>query len=231
MFPQQPQQQFRTAGADVKIFYGASGGSSSGQIPDTAQQSWIKPAGISHVYMLLIGAGGNGDGTTVGGGSGAVTVWYGAASNIPASLVVSVPGTTFGSLVPTTVSARFSNSGLTPTALLTANQASTTTGATAMSANQFTASGFFKSTAGANGASSAVSASATTFLSAGTGSGAITANYGYGTPDVGNGFFQLQPIIVGSGNSGTNNNIAAIGCGAAINPAAGGPGMVLIASW
>jgi len=215
MFPQQPQQQFSKAGADVQIFYGAGGTVAQNQ------RTWNKPVGVSHVYMMLIGGGGTSDGTF--GGSGAVTVWYGAAQHVPNSLVVSPSR---GDSNNTTVSARFSNSTAAPTALLTANAGSTGAGA-AMAANQFTASGFYQSVAGSSGG-----LSATTFLTGwfdvfATGA----ANYGYltnpgGAQNSANGYFQLQPIIVGA--AGVGSGRASIGCSSAV---AGGPGMVLIASW
>jgi len=212
MFPQQPQQQFRTAGADVQIFYGSN------------SSSWLKPRGVSHVYILLIGRGGDGDTAGTGGGSGAVTVWYGAAQNVPDSLFVSLSGNTI-------VTARFSNSSQIPTALLTASNASGPTGGSAMTANQFTTSGFFQSVAGQAGAAGTQSASTTTFLSGGTSSSQLlNANYGYTqlASGSGGGYFMLQPIILGIGASGTNTG--GIGCGGGDN-GLGGRGMVLIASW
>ena len=213
MFPQQPQQQFRTAGADVQMFYRSS--------------AWAKPPGVSHVYMMLIGGGGNGDGVSSGGGSGAVTVWYGAAQHVPDSLIVSV---STGNAVNTTVSykAGVSAAGIT---LLTANGGVTATAGTAMTANQFAGSGFFSSTAGQTGAGNAQIASTTTFLSSGARLD-LTANYGYTNPLLSggarNGFFQLQPIIVGAG--GTESGRGPIGCGGGY-VSVGGPGMALIASW
>ena len=209
MFPQQPQQQFRTAGADVRTFYTSS--------------AWSKPPGVSHVYMMLIGGGVNGAGTS-GGGSGAVTVWYGAAQHVPNSLVVSV---STGNAVNTTVNYR-SSSGL--IALLTANGATTITAGTAMTANQFTASGFFQSVAGQAGSTTDIAASATTFLSGGADAVTddVTANYGYSVPGNGSGFFQMQPIIVGVGGSAAGRG--GIGCGGGAD-SVGGPGLVLIASW
>lgn len=206
-------------GCDIQTFYGSG--------PTDTQRTWTKPRGASHVYMMLIGGGGSGDGSN-GGGSGAVTVWYGSAKNIPDSLVV-VAGSSGNS---STVSARFSNSGATPTALLTGNGQNLTTGAPAMTANQFTASGFFQSVAGQGGSSGTINPSSVTFLSGGAdSSGIVQANYGYGGT-VGNGYFQMQPIIVGVGGT---NQIApysgGIGCGAGSNAGKGGPGMVLIASW
>jgi hypothetical protein len=210
MFPQQPQQQFRTAGADVQTFYKDS--------------AWSKPPGVSHVYMMLIGGGGNGEGTGVGGGSGAVTTWYGAAQHVPNNLVVSV---STGNASNTTVNYQAS-SGL--VALLTANGATTFTFGLAMNANQFTASGFFQSVQGQGGSTASSAASTTTFLSGGadTSTDTVTANYGYAVPATGSGFFQLQPIIVGAGGSTAGRGD--IGCGGG-RTGVGGPGLVLIASW
>jgi hypothetical protein len=209
MFPQQPQQQFRAAGADVQTFYTSS--------------AWSKPPGVSHVYMLLIGGGGNGT-STIGGGSGAVTTWYGAAQHVPDSLVVSV---STGNAVNTTVNYQ-SSSGL--VALLTANGASTNTAGTDMTANQFTASGFFQSVQGQAGDTGSSTASATTFLSGGADAvtDTVTANYGYFVPGNGAGFFQLQPIIVGAGGSAAGKG--GVGCGGGAD-SVGGSGFVLIASW
>ena len=180
--------------------------------------------------MMLIGGGGLGN-SSDGGGSGAVTVWYGAAQHVPDSLVVSV---STGSSVNTTVNYR-SASGL--IALLTANAGVNTTGAAAMVANQFTASGFFGSTAGQAGSAGAQTASATTFLSGGNNGSSMLSNYGYARPagQIG-GFFMLQPIIVGGGASGDTTLSGGIGCGSGTNLGGsisnvGGPGLVLIASW
>jgi len=220
MFPQQPQQQFRQAGADVQIFYGAGG--TSGQ----NQRTWTKPAGVSHVYMMLIGGGGDGDNTNTGGGSGAVTVWYGAAQHVPDSLVVS-PSRGNGN--NTTVAYRVSNSTAIPTALLTANAGASGVAGTAMTANQFSNSGFFQSIAGQSGGLSGQSASATTFLSGGVQNGVVTANYGYSLPTSNVGFFQMQPIIVGLG--GIDDSGSGLGCGGGYTNGKGGQGLVLIASW
>lgn len=215
-------------GCDIQTFYGNEG---VGTAATQAYRAWNKPRGVSHVYMMLIGGGADGDGGT-GGGSGAVTVWYGAAQHVPDSLVVS-PGRRGQS---STVSARFSNSGSLPTALLTANQAAADIGGTASTANQFAATGFFRSTAGQNGSGGGQAASATTFLSGGGSlSGGIISNYGYDNTASSflgrsaNGFFQLQPIIVGGGGSGDKN--AGIGCGGGVSSGLGGAGFVLIASW
>lgn len=204
---------------NIQIFYGAGATASP-----NGQYSWIKPRGVSNVYILLIGAGGAGDGTT-GGGSGGVTVWYGAAQNVPDALIVNVyrSGTT-------SLSYRASN-GL--NTLLSANQGSGTTGgAVSTAGGYFTASGFFQSIVGQNGASGNPGTPTTTFLQAGGGasSGAI-GNYGYVSSS--DGFFQMQPIIctVGASN-GANPATAGIGGGGTRSTSStGGPGMVLIASW
>jgi hypothetical protein len=226
MFPRQHQNQFRNSNADVKFFYGTY------NTINNSSTTWNKPPGVSHVYMMLIGPGGNGDGTT-GGGSGAVTVWYGAAQNVPDSLVVVVPSL---QSLTTSVNYRGSN-GL--NTLLTANAPSSgTNSATAMTANQFTAMGFFQSVAGQAGSASNVSASTTTFLTGG-GYESIQTNYGYSQPSLNrNGFFMLQPVIVGCGAAGhltgADSLQAGIGCGGAYGNASGGqggPGLALIASW
>lgn len=207
-------------GCDIQTFYGTGGSSTTGQ------QAWTKPRGVSHIYMMLLGGGGNGDGVT-GGGSGVVTVWYGAAQHVPDSLVV-YPG--LGDSNHSTVAARVSNSSSSAAALLTARSGVGANGGTAMTANQFTASGFFQSVAGQAGTTGNITPSSTTFLSGGA-FGTVTANYGYTTSR--NGYFQMQPIIVGTGGGGGNLRVpGGIGCGASYDSSSlGGPGMVLIASW
>jgi hypothetical protein len=207
---------------DIQMFYSAGGTGIT-----NAQRSWLKPRGVSNVYMMLIGCGGNGNGTT-GGGSGAVTVWYGAAANVPDNLIIRVP--TYSSNNDTEIYALAPNSnGI--TLLLSADNGGVTTGGVAMTANQFCASGFFQSVAGQNGAASNLSPSSTTFLSGGAGT-SVTANYGYST--TGGSYFQMQPIIVGVGVASSasppNQPIAGIGCGGGLNNY-GGSSMVLIASW
>lgn len=220
MFVRQTQQQFRNSNADVQIFYGTRPGDVN------PQATWNKPPGVSHVYMLLIGKGGNGNGTN-GGGSGAVTVWYGAAQNVPDSLEISAPS--IGGGANTLV--RYRTTTGTPTTLLQANGASLSTAGSATPANLFASSGFYQSIAGQNGTNGAVSASSTTFLSGGSANG-TTGNYGYtNSTSNRNGFFMLQPIIVGVGGSG--NSIGGVGCGGGTSASTGlgGQGMVLIASW
>lgn len=213
MFPQQPQQQFRTTNANVQLFYQDS--------------TWAKPPGVSQVYMMLIGGGG--DSGTTPGGSGAVTTWWGSAQNVPDNLVISV---STGNASNTTVNYRASN-GL--NALLTANGASLNTAGPAMTANQFCASGFFQSVAGQGGTASQT-ASTTTFLGGGGSAGGNNiANYGYALTANGKGLFQLQPIIVGLGSAASASIGGAIGCGASKTGGAGdgkgGPGLVIIAAW
>ena len=189
-----------------------------------SSSAWAKPPGVSHVYMMLIGGGGNGNASTTGGGSGTVTVWYGAAQHVPNNLIVSV---STGNAVNTTVNYR-APSGL--IALLTADAGNTSTAGTAMTANQFTASGFFKSTAGQAGSTGTSLPSTTTFLNGGadTTFDDVLTNYGYFFSFTGNGFFQMQPIIVGAGGCAFGRG--GIGCGGGRN-GVGGQGMVLIASW
>jgi hypothetical protein len=218
MFVRQNQQQFRNSNADVQIFYGSNTGTID-------LFSWNKPPGVSHVYMLLIGAGADGD-TSTGGGSGSVTVWYGAAQNVPDNLVLVVGGPRGGS--KTIV--RYRNTSGTPNTLLNADNGATPTGASATGAGVFAASGFYQSIAGQDGTSAAQGDSGTTFLTGGAGTASTNnASYGYGLNNTGNGFFQLQPIIVGEGGAGSGNG--GIGCGGGMSSGRGGQGMILIASW
>jgi hypothetical protein len=227
MFVREHQNQFRTANADVQMFYalGESGGTSL-----ASKISWNKPPGVSHVYMMLIGPGAAGDGAGTGGGSGAVTVWYGAAQHVPDSLLLRIGQG--GSGIATGVFYRASSI----IQLLSANAAQVTAGGTASASTFFGASGFYQSVAGQNGSSTQVSASATTFLSAGTPSVAadVTGNYGYVSPaSFWVSYFQLQPIIVGVGSNIASRRCG-IGCGCGPSTASGGlagHGMVLIASW
>lgn len=220
-------------GCDIQKFTGAA--PYSGSV--VTQYSWVKPRGVSHVYMMLIGAGGenNFGASTEGGGSGAVTVWYGAAQHVPDNLVISIPVRQSPTATQVIYRAK------TDTVLLSADGGVNNSAGSAMTANQFTASGFFQSVAGQDGTNTNIGASATTFLCGGGGVAATTAtgNYGYatGTGNKGGGYFQLQPIIVGSPAAGagtSTSGVAGIGCGGAGSSTAtlyGGPGMVLIASW
>jgi len=210
----------RPQNCDIQTFYGS----------DSVLQSytWNKPISASHVYMLLIGGGGAGDGTS-GGGSGGVTVWYGAAQNVPNSLVV-IPASAFNGAA-TTVNYR--NTSL--ITLLSAGTGNGSVGGSQFSNTPFGASGFFKSTAGQDGNTAGTQIpSTTTFLSGGSDtSWPCYGNYGYANENAGattgkNGYFQLQPIIVGVGSC--SNYAGAIGCGGGVTGFSSA-GMVLIASW
>ena len=208
-------------GCDIQTFYGTN---SSNKLQ---KFSWNKPVGVSHVYMLLIGAGGNGDTTSLGGGSGSVTTWYGAAQHVPNNLIVE-PGIGDASANTTIFFASRSSTLIT---LIDTLSATTSTGGPATIPEAFAASGFFNSVAGQNGSSTNISASTTTFLSGGAQAATndVVANYGYSVTHTNpQGFFLMQPIIVGVGGSGTGRG--GIGCGGGVD-GKGGPGMVLIASW
>jgi hypothetical protein len=205
-------------GCNIQTFYGF--GTNTG---NSSQRTWSKPVGVSHVYIMLIGSGGTGSGTN-GGGSGAVTVWYGAAQHVPDRLyvVATGQGSQSGSQIYFDQSQVY--------VLLTAEGGLGSSAGAATTAGPFAASGFYKSTAGQGGALASVTASTTTFLSGGADAvgDTVTANYGYFVPGNGAGFFQMQPIIVGAG--GSANGRGGIGCGGG-GDSTGGPGMVLIASW
>lgn len=229
-------------GANIQIFNG-SGSTLSTNI---STRTWVKPQGASFVWFTLIGPGGDGGQADVsvggGGGSGAVTNFMCPAFLIPDDLQVLVGRANVG---PTSIIYQQKNG--TGYELLRANNASSGSdgsggvGASAMSPNAFTAMGFLQSTAGQDGTTGVISASATTFLSGGPGdSGNTTANYGYSVLTSNKpGFFQMQPIIVGVSNSGSVSVAAArsaIGCGGSGNTATiaaslGGDGMVVIITW
>lgn len=210
--------------ANVQIFqYNLIGGDLTARTSPNA--TWVKPQGASFVWFTLIGAGGNGDGTT-GGGSGSVTNFMCPAFLIPDSLQVMVANLGSPSIPSQIIDKR------TDTTLLQAQNAAVTNGAPATAANYFTAMGFYQSTAGDNGSSTNVPASTTTFLSVGGLSSQTQAsNYGYTTGTTGNrnGFFQMQPIIVGAGGMGTGNG--GIGCGGGVDSGKGGNGLVVIITW
>ena len=170
--------------------------------------------------MLLIGGGGTGNGSTVGGASGSVSVWYGAAQNVPDSLRIQV-----GKTLAVASSVFYLGSNGTPVTLFSAATPSSNIVAGTQGANYFTNSGFLTATNGQAGAGG-ISASGSTFLSGGANTGTVIANYDYQNKN--NGYFQLQPIIVGTG--GVNTGVGGIGCGGGTN-AKGGNGFVLIASW
>jgi hypothetical protein len=212
-------------GANVQIF------SSGGFATNTAQnRTWIKPQGASFVWFTLIGAGGQGD-SNAGGGSGAVTNFMCPAFLIPNQLRIQlgVGGNSGNNSITTFVS--YQQKATTAYTLLSAGSggggATGGVGGAIMSANGFTAMGFFQSIVGQDGVSGAQSASTTTFLSGG-GVSAGTSNYGYTTPINNTGYFQMQPIIVGVGGAGSRDG--GIGCGGGVN-SSGGNGMVVIITW
>jgi hypothetical protein len=217
--------------ANVQTFYAPS----STTIGANATQTWIKPQGASFVWFTLIGGGGGSDATLAGGGSSAVTNCLVPAFLIPDELqiLVGVGGGLFTNGQDTTV--RYTAKG-TYTLLTATSGRAAGAGGSASTSNYFSAMGFFQSVAGQAGNASTQSASATTFLSGG-GSSTITSNYGYATATGGgNGFFQMQPIIVGvAGGSSTSDNVkTGIGCGGALggtNGNTGGNGLVVIISW
>lgn len=204
-------------GANVQIFNGYAAVANANNIFE-----WVKPQGASFVWFTLIGPGGDGDQSTTGGGSGSVTNFMCPAFLIPDVLNVTT-GTPSNNATRITYRQK-TGAGYT---LLTANHAAGSAAASATAANNFTAMGFYQSVAGQNGTSSTQSASATTFLSGG--GNTVTANYDYSTNR--NGFFQMQPIIVGVGGTAVAVNAnGGIGCGG--GPLGrGGNGMVVIITW
>jgi hypothetical protein len=207
-------------GANVQIFYAPNRSGSNNGV------TWIKPQGASFVWFTLIGGGGNGDGTT-GGGSSAVTNFMCPAFLIPDQLSIRV-----ASAASNTTSIRYQQKEGAGYLLLSAQGTSGSTLGGATAPNAFTAMGFYQSIDGQNGVTGLITASTTTFLSGG-GSSTLsqTSNYGYttGTQANANGFFQTQPIIVGTGGMGTGRG--GIGCGGGDNAGFGGNGMVVIITW
>jgi hypothetical protein len=214
-------------GANIQIF-------NAGETKGT--QTWVKPQGASFVWFTLIGAGSSGDASNYGGSSGAVTNCMVPAFLIPDSLQIDVGKGGIGvsqailvagtnTLVNYTVNGSYN--------LLTANGGGTTGGA-ASTSNYFSCMGFYQSVAGQTGSNASVNPSSTTFLSGG-GGGSSTSNYGYITGNSTDGFFQLQPIIVGVGGGGNLDKIkTGIGCGGAFGlnfGGAGGNGLVVIITW
>ena len=223
-------------------------------------ESWVKPQGCSFVWFTLIGAGGNGaNGTTTtggaGGGSGTITNCLMPSFLIPDVLQV-YPAASGGSPA-TTVS--YQQKATTAYVVLQAN----TNPVGNTNSNFFSAAGLFQSTAGQSGvaAGASVTASTSTFLSAGAGGGAntptaggtVTPNYGYPVSTVASGavgqdgFFYQSPILIGRGGSGGSGGITngfnggqgGIGCGGGgggggLTPGTGGKGgngLVVIISW
>lgn len=206
-------------GANIQIFTGRKKETVGG----TTNQ-WVKPQGASFVWFTLIGSGGNGNGTT-GGGSSAVTNFMCPAFLIPDGLTIEVAGGNQGRTM-----VKYYQKNDTGYTLLTAEGSTDNVGGIVSNPNAFTAMGFYQSVGGQNGAAGAQSASATTFLSGG-GTG-VTANYGYfasGAPNR-NGYFLMQPIIVGV--AGASAGVGGIGCGGGSTVgSSGGNGMVVIITW
>ena len=198
-----------------------------------AEFTWVKPQGASFVWFTLIGAGGTGYGGA-GGGSGAVTNFMCPAFLIPDSLQIRIGDSTTQNHTIIWYHTYQINAG--GTDLLTAETSSYTTAGNAMTSNFFTCMGFFQSVAGQNGGPGNISAATNTFLSGGSlDTQSQTSNYGYssGPPNTDRtGFFQFQPIIVGT--SGMGNGKGGIGCGGghyAGGGVSGGPGLVVIITW
>lgn len=196
--------------ANVQIFYAP-------KTSDVPYQTWVKPQGASFVWFTLIGAGGSGDGSS-GGGSGAVTNFMCPAFLIPDNLNIAVGiGSGF---VDTYIYYQ-------DTQILYAYGGSGVSGGSSMGNNFFTAMGFLTSTSGQSGSTGSTTASTSTFLSGGA-NGTSAANYGYSSENS-PGFFQMQPIIVGTG--GSLSGRGGIGCGGSYDGYAGGDGLVVIITW
>jgi hypothetical protein len=208
--------------ANVQIFYRG----------DNNTADWVKPQGASFVWFTLIGAGSGGDGTW-GGNSGNVLNFMCPAFLIPDVLTISVgKGSTSTGTSTKVLYSGPSSVGYT----LLESYGGNTSGNnnTANAANFFTAMGFYQSTTGEVGISSgSVAASSTTFLSVGGPSGGLTSNYGYTTGASGNrnGFFQMQPIIVGAGGNGTGRGGIGCGGGNSGTTGRGGDGLAVIITW
>lgn len=216
-------------GANVQKFYADTDNNT------VAYQSWIKPQGASFVWFTLIGGGSMGNSAiSSGGGSGAVTNFMCPAFLIPDELQIQVgKGWIENFTGPVDTGVIYNN-----TYLLSAGSGGDSGGfsyraGVAMSANYFTAMGFFQSIGGQTGSNGAgaVSASNTTFLSGGSSgsTNAVTANYGYSTAAQKNGIFAMSPIIVGSGGSYAGQG--GIGCGGGDQKGLGGSGLVVIITW
>ena len=198
---------------------------------------WVKPQGASFVWFTLIGAGSAGSiSVGVGGGSGAVTNCMVPAFLIPDVLQVRVGqgGQTVGNS-GTASSVFYQQKAGTGYTLLTANAGQGAGGGGAASnPNFFSAMGFFQSVLGQDGVAGAIAPSATTFLSGGSTTGG-SANYGYTVRAANNGYFQMQPIIVGLGGA-SGIRMGGTGCGGGVTTTnvtfgQGGNGLVVIITW
>jgi hypothetical protein len=206
-------------GANIQIF----------NVGGSTITDWVKPQGASFVWFTLIGGGAGGDNgdPANGGGSGAVTNFMGPAFLMPDVMPIQVAkGGALGASGGTSIV--YYRTKSTFYTLLTASGGTVgSSGGAAMTANYFTAMGFFQSVAGQAGTNGTPDASTTTFLGGG-GGGGTNANYGYGGASP-QGFFQTQPIIVGAG--GNVSGRGGIGCGAGGTGGTGGDGMVVIITW
>jgi hypothetical protein len=222
-------------GANIQIFYAPGGPVNVGLSNqfNSSPTSWVKPQGASFVWFTLIGPGGTGDGTPAGGGSGAVTNCMMPAFLIPDELVVQVGCGQQSGVIASNTYIYYRGKGNTMYELLRANGGNLSGYGQASSSNYFSAAGFFQSMAGEPGVSGTVSPASYTFLSGGTTSGLITANYGYSSDTTSRGYFQFQPIIVGVGADATGSppKKAGIGCGSGNNGGTGGDGLAVIISW
>lgn len=219
-------------GANVQIFQGSSDLNTSSTIQ--TRQSWVKPQGASFVWFTLIGPGGGGNNSNSGGGSGAVTNFMCPAFLIPDTLVVDCgragQRNGFAGASAKIIYQQKNGTGYT---LLEAGVGGTPSAGSNMSANYFTAMGFFQSVGGQAGSTTNITASATTFLSGGTGGTTVTSNYGYSIGSTGTSFFQMSPIIVGVGGNQSvsgDTTYAGVGCGGG-SLQSGGPGAVVIITW
>lgn len=218
MFVREHQNQFRGAQADVKTFYG--------NYAVTSNFAWDKPVGTTFVYIMLIGAGGAGDGSSTGGGTGAITTWIGSARHIPNAVTVQIS---------TTNTSLLTNIGGVQKTIFSAAAANVTLAGVASAVDGYYASGFYNFTVGLNGTTGNPSSSTTTFLQNGAAvTAASTGNYGYTRSASQAGYFFLSPIPVGLSSGSPANPLqrGAYGCGAYYtNITSGGPGMAVIASW
>ena len=220
-------------GANIQIFQGGDPQS----VGHLYEKTWVKPQGASFVWFTLIGAGGgcdNAGSSFVGGGSGAVTNFMCPAFLIPDSLVISVGVGGIASTNGTGSQIFYQQKIGTGYTLLTANGGTHGGagggGGTAMTANGFSAMGFFQSVAGQVGSSVEQSASATTFLSGGSYNNGVIGNYGY--TNAGAGSFRTQPIIVGTGGGIAGSGNGGTGCGGGgTSSGTGGAGLVVIVTW
>jgi hypothetical protein len=208
-------------GANIQIFQGGDVTTAG----HNKTRDWVKPQGASFVWFTLIGAGGDGDSSTSGGGSGAVTNFMGPAFLIPDRLIVTVGKGGVGVNGGSTYVFYQEKNG-TGYTLLGADGGQIG-GNSPTPANAFTAMGFYQNVVGQAGGAASPSASTTTFLSGGATGGTNDANYGYGSAS-NQGYFQMQPIIVGRGGIDTGNG--GVGCGGGFN-GKGGDGLVVIITW